>query len=123
MMKAENVLHHNIHIISNMFKFNVHGIVIGYSDDIVHTFNKNEGHVKNSPYYEQIKDKKNVILLGDMLADATMVDGLNHHIVLKIGFLNENVEKLKEQFLKEFDVVILNDGSMDYVNTILSQIL
>jgi len=33
----------------------------------------------------------------------------------KIGFLNENQAGNLEEFKKNFDVIILDDGSMDFV--------
>jgi 5'-nucleotidase len=117
------LLHHNAHIISNFFEYDSHGKAKGYKSSIIHVFNKNEGQIKNSPYYEQIKHRKNVILLGDGIGDVGMLEGLSHETVLKIGFLNENIEKLKPQFQKEFDIVILGDGSLEPVNNLLKELL
>ena len=116
-------MHSNIHIISNLFKFNSEGKVTGYHGSVVHVFNKDEGQVKNSPYYGQMKNRKNVILLGDSLGDSNMLNGLSHNTTLKIAFLNKDNEKFKKQYEKEFDVLILNDGPMDFVNGLLRQII
>ena len=43
--------------------------------------------------------------------------------LIKIGFLNEEIDKLKDIYKKSFDAVILNDGSMDYVNKLLKEII
>jgi 5'-nucleotidase len=121
-LKKEGMFHANIHIISNFFDFGYDGKAKGYKSAIIHVFNKNEGQIKSSPYYGQIKNKKNVILLGDSLGDSSMLEGLSHDTIIKIGFLNENVEKSKTTYAKEFDVLILNDGPMEYVNDLLSHI-
>ncbi len=42
--------------------------------------------------------------------------------VISIGFLNENIESNLELYLSNFDVVITNDGTMDFVNDLLKQI-
>ncbi|MBU1349747.1 hypothetical protein KJ978_03455, partial [Patescibacteria group bacterium] len=42
--------------------------------------------------------------------------------LIKIGFLNENVKENLEEYKKNYDVVILNDGSMEYVNDLLNEI-
>src|SRR3989344_7318292 len=119
-LKQERSLYHNIHIIANFYNFDKNGNVIGYKSSIVHTFNKNEIQLKNHPYYKEIVDRKNVMLLGDGIGDLGMTAGLSHDTVLRIGFLNENPEKLT-LFEKEFDVVILNDSSMDYVNNLIKR--
>ena len=43
--------------------------------------------------------------------------------LLKIGFLNENVEENLEYYKKAYDIIILNDSSMDYVNDLLKEII
>jgi hypothetical protein len=55
--------------------------------------------------------------------DVEMANGLEHACVLKIGFLNDNVEKNLDAYKQAYDVVILNDGKMDFVNDLLKEIL
>jgi len=62
-------------------------------------------------------------LLGDNLEDIGMVDGFEYDNLLKIGFLNENIEENLENYKKAFDIVILNDGSMEFVNNLLKEII
>lgn len=53
-----------------------------------------------------------------------MADGLeDQHAILRIGFLNENVEAKLEAYKKLFDVVVTNDGPMDFVVDLLNEIL
>jgi len=122
-LKYEGFFNKNIHIISNFFDFDKKGTAKGYKGAVIHSFNKNEGQIKNSPYFEQVKGRKNVVLLGDSLGDTNMLEGLVHENIIKIGFLNENVEKQKTKFEKEYDVVILGDGPMNYVNNLLSRLI
>lgn len=122
-LRKEKMLHSNMHVISNAFSYDSFGKVTGYRENIIHSLNKSEVAVKDTPYYSQIVSRPNVILLGDGLGDAEMVDGLTHECVLKIGFLNENVEKNLDAFKQAFDVIILNDGKMDFVNDFLKEIL
>ncbi|NOQ38575.1 hypothetical protein GQ472_06845, partial [archaeon] len=68
-------------------------------------------------------DRKNVILLGDSIEDIKMVKGIDYDNIIKIGFLNENQEKSLEAYKRNFDVVILNDSGMGYVNSLLGDIL
>ncbi len=62
-------------------------------------------------------------MLGDNLEDIGMVDGFEYDNLLKIGFLNENIEENLENYKKAFDIVILNDGSMEFVNNLLKEII
>ena len=47
----------------------------------------------------------------------------NYKNIIRIGFLNYDIEKNLEDFKKYYDVVILNDGKMDYINEILKKLL
>lgn len=59
-----------------------------------HVYNKNEValHKQNSWYFEDLKCRHNVLLLGDSLGDANMAIGVNANAILKIGFLNDQVQ-------------------------------
>jgi len=122
-LKSEGLLYGNVHLISNFFEYDENGYVKGYKSEIIHVYNKDEFSLKKTPYFEKIKKKKNVILLGDNLGDADMVKGLSHKTILKIGFLNEDVEKNREAYQEKFDAVILNDGPMDFVVSVLKELL
>ncbi|MFC1728228.1 hypothetical protein ACFLZ7_02040 [Nanoarchaeota archaeon] len=121
-LRAEGKLYENIHIISNTFKYNKEGKVIGYNSNIIHILNKNEGHIKNTPYYEQIADRKNVILLGDNIGDLGMIEGLEHKEVIKVGFVNEDIENNIRLYSRKFDLLVLNDGSMNPVTELIKKI-
>jgi cytosolic 5'-nucleotidase 3 len=121
-LKSEGLLYNNICIISNFFNYDKKGYVKGYKSGIIHVYNKDEFALKETPYFEKIAKRKNVILLGDNLGDADMANGLNHETVLKIGFLNEDIEKNRKVYEEKFDAVILNDGPMDFVLSVIKDI-
>lgn len=53
-----------------------------------------------------------------------MADGLeDQHEILRIGFLNDNVDAKLEAYKKLFDVVITNDGPMDWVLQLINQVI
>ena len=52
-----------------------------------------------------------------------MLEGWEHDTIIKIGFLNENKEQFRQKYQEEFDVVITDDGGMDWANEMLKQIL
>lgn len=67
-------------------------MLIGYKGDMVHIYNKNTHAVQNSDYFDNIKHRHNVILLGDSLGDLDIAEGLtSHENLLTIGYLNHHV--------------------------------
>lgn len=118
-LKRENKLTPNVHILSNDFIFNDEGRAIGYKDRTIHVLNKSEEQIKDKQYKNLVAERNNVILLGDLLGDLGMVNDLDANLIIKIGFLNENIEDRLELFINKFDVVITHDGTMEYVNELL----
>jgi len=111
----------NVHVVANFFEFGEDGKASKYNHTVIHTFNKNEGIVKSKEYDNQIEQRKNVIVLGDTIADTGMSKGINHEVILKIGFLNGRTEQLNE-FKEEYDIVI-EGGSAEYIAGIISQVI
>ncbi len=115
-------LYDNIHIITNSYEWDKNGKAIGVKKPIIHALNKDETLVKDFPsIFGKIKDRKNVLLLGDGLNDIGMVEGFDYENLIKIGFLNEETDKNLESYRKNFDVVLTNDASMDYVNGLMKE--
>ncbi len=119
-LKMKTLLTENVHIISNFFKFE-NNKAAPCESRVVHTYNKNETQIANHPYSKEIKEKKNVLLLGDSLGDLGMSEGIEHNEIIRIGFLND--EKHKEEFLEEFDIIITEDGPMEEVNKLIREII
>lgn len=95
-------------------------IITGTKGDPIHSYNKNEASIKNTAYYNTIKERNNVILLGDSLGDANMTDGIDHcDTVIKVGFLNKKKKNELQTYLSYFDIVLENDQTMDIVNAII----
>ena len=122
-LRANKKLYKNIHIIANFFEFDKNRKAISVNKPIIHTFNKSETSVKNLPIYNKLLKRKNVILLGDILGDVGMIEGFPYENLIKIGFLNQDVDERLEEFKKNYDVVIINDGSMDYVNEVVGDVI
>ena len=121
-LKKQNRLYDNIHIISNVYIWDKNGNAVSVKEPIIHNFNKDETSIKNFPAFEIVKNRKNVLLLGDSLGDVGMIEGFDYDNLLKIGFLNEKIDESLEKYKENFDVVILNDSDMDYVNDLLKNI-
>jgi cytosolic 5'-nucleotidase 3 len=121
-LKLKKQLTSNIQIIANFFKFDENGKTTGYKyDRVVNTYNKNEHQLEDHPYQKEIKDRKNVLLLGDQMGDLGMTEGIEHNEIIKVGFAN--TESDKEVFQKHFDLVITEDGPLDEINKIIKEIL
>ena len=61
---------------------------------------------------------------GDSLGDLDMAAGVTDpETVLTVGFLNKNVETSLPTYQQSFDIVLVDDQTMDVPNTILSDIL
>ena len=118
-IEKEGKLYDNTNIIANFFDYDSSGNVLGYKSKIIHSFNKNETVIENK---ENLKERKNVILLGDSLGDIGMSAGIEHDTIIKIGFLNEKVEEHLEAFAEKYDVLILNDGTMDYILELIKKL-
>jgi len=122
-LKKEGKLYNNIYIISNYYEWDENGNALSVKEPIIHSLNKDETAVQNFPAFEVIKNRKNVILLGDNLEDVGMIEGFGYNNLIKIGFLNENIEENLEYYKRNYDVIILNDSSMDYVNSLLREVV
>ena len=113
-------------IVSNWLRFDERGVVCGFSEPLLHMFNKDGAFIQSQlgERWAQLSAGRQVcVLLGDGLGDATMADGLGLPVVLKIGFLNEHdPERIAARlpaYEAAFDAVILGDRSFAWVNTLL----
>ncbi|VDN58108.1 unnamed protein product [Dracunculus medinensis] len=121
----------NIHIISNTMLFNKQDIAYKFSSPVIHTYNKNGAMIRKCPMVSKAVDQRsNILLIGDSLGDIMMASGYeimkkneNEVNVLKIGFLNRDFDVLLEKFLEGFDIVIIDDQTMDIPNHIIDSII
>ncbi len=121
-LNKNNLMFSNIYVTSNLYEFDSNGKALRIKEPIIHTFNKTEISLKDTEVYDKIKNRRNVILLGDSLGDVGMVEGSPHDNLIKVGFLNENIEENLENYKNNFDVLIMGDGDMNYVNGLLKKI-
>ena len=123
-LEKNDVYFDNTKIITNYFEFDEKGKVIGVMDPIVTTTNK---YLVINEHLSEIETKnnknKNILLLGDNYEDEKMANGLHYEDIVKIGFLNEGVDENLDDYKRVFDVVILNDGSMDFANQFLKDLI
>ncbi len=121
-LETQQVKNKYLHLISNFMIYDNIGIAFNYTQPIIHSLNKHTSPLENPTYGNQIRNRKNLILLGDHLGDARMGENREYDTVIKIGFLNDDVDNNLELYKKTFDVVITNDGPMDFVNELLQKV-
>ena len=114
-LKARDLFTKNINVTANMLAFDHKGVVTGFVEPVIHTLNKRVGNGFAGP-------NGHVILLGDTLEDVKMVEDAEHDCVIRVGFLNEDVEKNCEIYLSVYDVIICYDGAMHYVVDLIEEI-
>eukprot|EP01125_Pyxidicula_operculata_P005807 TRINITY_DN2026_c0_g1_i3.p1 TRINITY_DN2026_c0_g1~~TRINITY_DN2026_c0_g1_i3.p1 ORF type:complete len:254 (-),score=69.43 TRINITY_DN2026_c0_g1_i3:109-870(-) len=120
-------VHSNVHVIGNRIISDENGLIVGFHEPLIHVYNKNEisvSHDHSATWFGSVEKRKNVILLGDSLGDLGMAEGIkNPEVVLKIGFLNKNIEENLESYSKSFDVLILNDGTFEFPLQLIREII
>jgi len=122
-LKQDGLFFSNIFVVGNRYNFNESGKVVSIKEPIIHTFNKSEIALKGIEVYDNIENRKNVLLLGDQLGDVGMIEGFDYDNLIKVGFLNENIEKNLEEYEKNFDVVIVDDGDFNFINEFVKDII
>jgi 5'-nucleotidase len=115
--------HASSHIVSNFIEYDSNGNLKRFSKKLIHSFNKNEHEIHDTPYYQSILNRPNVILLGDTVGDVGMIGGMkNLKQILKIGYLNRSTPEKLEVYKSVFDIVICDDQTFDVPNLILNAI-
>ncbi len=110
---------HTTKVYSNRMIFNTDGECNGFTEPLIHMFNKNQSAL--SPDERRLYETPCRLLVGDGYGDRTMCDGSSSpaELILKIGFLNNNVELNLPKYSEAFDLLILDDASFDAIMTIL----
>ena len=123
LLEDKKKLYSNVHVLSNSLEWDEQGNATGIIEPVVHVFNKDETVLEDFPdVYNHVKERKNVILLGDSIGDVGMIEGFEYDNLIKIGFLNDKIEENLDLYKKNFDVVVLNDGEMGFVKDLIKEI-
>ena len=122
-LKEENCYYNNITIISNFFKFNDQGQILKYNDYLIHTLNKNIDKVVDVKIKSIINERKYKVVGGDLIEDINMIGRYQENRVLKIGFLNSNIEKNEEIYKEKFDIVLSGKNDFADIQEYLKEIL
>jgi 5'-nucleotidase len=125
-IRQKAILYPCIRILANEMEFSEKGDLQGVREPLVHTFNKAKIAVHHKAVFEEVKDRSNILLLGDSTGDPHMADAFEeeHSLnIVKIGFLNCREEELLARYQELYDIVLTGDSSLDVVNTLLVYIL
>ena len=120
-LEYQGVFYDNIHIVSNQYEWDEDGNAVSVREPLIHVMNKDETTLDDFPFYKEIKDRRNVLLLGDSLGDEGMIEGFSYSNLIKVGFLNEDVEKNLGVFKYNYDVVLTGDQDFNYVNELMEE--
>ncbi|KAK8805420.1 hypothetical protein WA158_002076 [Blastocystis sp. Blastoise] len=102
-------------IIANNMIFDERNFLKEFSSPLITSATKSITKISREVDYTL---QQNVILLGDIIRDSEMCD-INGYSILRVGFLNDQIEERLDSFLNSFDIVILNDGDFQFINRLL----
>ncbi|MCG2689681.1 hypothetical protein L6252_00125, partial [Candidatus Parcubacteria bacterium] len=106
----------NIYIVSNNFVWNKQGKAIAYKKPIVHTLNKGKINLKDFALDKIAQQRKTILLLGDSIDDVDMARPFEPKTLLKVGFLDFNLNQRLSAYKAAFDIVLLNNSPFDFIN-------
>ncbi|HLC47390.1 MAG TPA: hypothetical protein VJI75_06715 [Candidatus Nanoarchaeia archaeon] len=110
----------NIYYVTNKLNWDKNGKAVSVNGPIIHCMNKDETVLKSIPeVYKSIKNRRNVLLLGDGIGDLGMIEGFDYLNLLKIGFLNFGYNDSRKEFERSFDIILQGDGNFDFVNVLI----
>eukprot|EP00943_MAST-04B_sp_MAST-4B-sp1_P001335 g1335.t1 len=115
-LKKLNYNNTNVKILSNKMTFDVDtDRLVGFNENLIHSFNKGLIAFKDLNNIIDL-ERKNIILVGDSEGDVKMAEGIDANVVFKIGYLNQNEENLLDKYMEIYDLVLLNDPDMRFVD-------
>lgn len=131
-LKHANLLHKNVHIVSNEIIFEQDkplddgsALAVSVREPFIHVFNKGEFAIRDTPFYKTVcpPERDNVILIGDSLGDVHMKDGVNHTADLTVGLLNHDKDIHLNKYLDAYKIVFTDDLSLSWVRELISEMI
>lgn len=131
-LQQHGALLNNVTVLSNFIEYDKEGAPLKFSDQLLHMYNKNAKFPPASEYFASTRIRKrcNAILMGDSLGDCSMADGApgisppptGNSTLLRIGFLDHEIEQRLETYLDNYDMVLLDDQTMNVPLALFRQI-
>lgn len=109
-LMRENCNFNNIEVFANKLRVDDDNHLLGVKGEMIHWLNKSESNL-DEHILEKIKDRQNVILLGDQKSDIDMLPEEKREGAIKIGFKSERVIIPTEKYLDNFDIACDSDTS------------
>lgn len=122
-LNRRHLLRSNVRIVWNELIWDEQWIFVDYKKPIIHSMNKDGSSIPRDIMRNQIGKRKNILLLGDSIADINMANNCSYEEILKIWFLNENKWNRLQQYRENFDIVIVNDWTFCNINKVLKKII
>ncbi len=115
-LKQNGVYYDNIYIYANYLDMNGKK-----ENDVTNITPYSKNKIQFSEEVKKnVKDKKYIILLGDIVDDVNMVSKENLNNTITIGFLEKDIESNLEKYNEIFDIVLTNRTSFDEVLKIIA---
>jgi len=125
-LQQKDVLFPNIHIISNEYIWDENRKAIGIHEPIIHSLNKDETTLHEFPFYQEVMERKNILLLWDSLWDLAMSDGFSYESRTTIWFLNDLPDAShdkKKAYSDAFDYVVEWDWTFEKVDVVFEKLI
>ena len=121
MLELAGLLTENVHIVANYYEFDKDGYMVGAKKPIIHSLNKYEIILREFPFFDQLKNRTNVILLGDQIDDLGMIEGFDCENLLTVAFSHK--EEDEQKFAQKFDIVFGGNDNFNFINDTIKKIL
>jgi 5'-nucleotidase len=121
--QAQNVDSSNMHYLVNKFVWDKEGHAVGFHQPVIHSLNKDETAIQNyAEVAAAVKDRVNMLLLGNNIGDLGMSQGFVGQKKLTIGFLDQEELSRLPEFEKAFNHVIVGKGYSEINQGLLGRI-
>jgi len=110
-----------IFLAANRFRFDDKGRAVGLSGPLIHSASKSREALQQMPFFSKLSGRDHIVILGNSLDDADMVEGLGKEI-LKIGIWN-GADPCPPAFRSRYDLVIPGDGAFEVIGGIIKDII
>jgi HAD superfamily hydrolase (TIGR01544 family) len=122
--KKYNRDYDNTFYITNRFNWGENGEALSIKGKIIDVLSKGEIYFNEFPkIWQRVKEKGDVILVGDSLSDVDMAKHVDYKNIFKIGFLNGSYNDNGDEYRKVFDLVLDGKEGFEKISEIIDKIV